>query len=115
MDRLGHAVTVAEDGLTGLSLLEERRFDLVLMDIQLPELSGDEILARLRRREEGSERRQPVIALTAYAMRGERQRFLAAGFDGYVAKPVIVEELVAEMERVMAAADAAPADGEEKM
>ena len=70
--------------------------DLVLMDIQLPDFGGDEALVRLRADERSAS--IPVVALTAQAMEGDRERFLAAGFDGYLSKPVNVADLVATVE-----------------
>jgi two-component system cell cycle response regulator DivK len=89
----GYDTLEATTGERAVELAVEHVPDLVLMDIQLPDLSGVEALSRLR----GDERTAsiPVLALTAQAMLGDRERFLAAGFDGYVAKPVNVVELLA--------------------
>ena len=67
----------------------------------MPVMNGDEALAELRERERGAGIRLPVIALTAYALKGDEEKFLAAGFDGYVSKPLEVKKLVAEMHRVL--------------
>ncbi len=93
LQNLGHAVLVVADGRAALAALERERFDLVLMDVQMPGMDGLEAAAELRRREQGTGRRMPVIALTAHAMKGDRERCVAAGMDGYLSKPVQVEEL----------------------
>jgi CheY-like chemotaxis protein len=97
----GHDFIVVENGEECLAELERGGFDIVLMDIQMPVMNGEETLREIRRREQGTSRRQPVIALTAHALRGERERFLEEGFDGYVSKPLEVTELIGEMKRVL--------------
>ena len=89
----GYSTLEATSGGQAVALALEHAPDLVLMDIRLPDFDGVETLGRLR----GDERTAsiPVLAVTAQAMRGDRERFLAAGFDGYVAKPVDIAELVA--------------------
>jgi CheY-like chemotaxis protein len=111
--KLGHEAVVAENGSQCLAALEQGRFDLVLMDIQMPVMNGEDALREIRRKEAGSVFHQPVIALTAHALRGDRERFLNEGFDGYVAKPLLVGELVNEISRVRGVdADAGDADRE---
>ena len=78
-------------------------FDLVLMDIQMPLMNGEDALREIRRREQDGSRHLPVIALTAYALREEKKRFLELGFDGYASKPLVIDELVSEMKRVVPA------------
>jgi PAS domain S-box-containing protein len=95
--KLGHRARVATDGRQCLEMLEGEAFDLVLLDIQIPELNGEQVLGELRRRESLRGTHLPVIALTAYSLRGDRERFLALGFDGYVSKPLNIGELVEEM------------------
>jgi PAS domain S-box-containing protein len=92
----GHTVEEAENGVQALGLNARKRFDLILMDIQMPEMDGTEA-ARLIRSGKHGRRDVPVIALTAYAMKGDRERFLSAGMDGYVAKPVDFDELAGAM------------------
>jgi signal transduction histidine kinase/CheY-like chemotaxis protein/ABC-type uncharacterized transport system substrate-binding protein len=100
LKKMGHDVTVAENGRECLAALEVKSFDLVLMDIQTPVMNGEEALREIRRREVTTAAHLPVIALTAYAMRGDKERFLAEGFDGYVSKPLAIAELIGEMKRV---------------
>ncbi len=100
LKKLGHEVVVAKNGRDCLAALEDGMFDLVLMDIQMPVMTGDEVLREIRRKEQGISLHQPVIAQTAYALRGEKERFLDEGFDGYVSKPLDIQELISEMMRV---------------
>jgi PAS domain S-box-containing protein len=103
----GHAVTVATDGQACLDLLAARDFDLVLMDVMMPVLDGMEAARAIRDRTRfGSRADVPIVALTAYAMAGDRERVEAAGMDGYLAKPVDFEEMERVMARVMARAAA---------
>ena len=99
--KLGHQVVLALNGAECLAELARGAFDLVLMDIQMPVLNGGEALQQIRSEELGSARHQPVIALTAYALRGDEERFLREGFDGYLSKPFRANELVCEMKRVL--------------
>jgi PAS domain S-box-containing protein len=93
LEKAGHTVSVAGDGRGALDALADCTFDLVLMDIQMPEMDGYEALAAIRARERGEGGHLPVVAMTAYAMRGDREHCLQAGFDGYVAKPIRAEQL----------------------
>src|SRR5205085_9816405 len=86
LEKQGHQVVVANDGREAMAALEGDGFDLVLMDVQMPELDGFEATARLRAHEQGTHRRTPIIALTAHAMQGDRQRCQAAGMYGYLTK-----------------------------
>jgi PAS domain S-box-containing protein len=93
LERRGHAVAVAVDGRQALAALDEECFDLVLMDLQMPEMNGFEATAAIRRREEATDRRTPIIALTANAMAGDREQCLRSGFDEYVSKPIQAQRL----------------------
>ena len=93
----GHRTLEATTGGEAVELATAHSLDLVLMDIQLPDISGVEALGRLRANERTAS--VPVIALTAQAMEGDRERFLAAGFDGYLSKPVNVADLIAIVKR----------------
>lgn len=98
--KLGHEVVMAENGRDCLTALETGMFDLVLMDIQMPVMNGNEALREIRRKEQGLACHMPVIAQTAHALHGEHERFLQEGFDGYVSKPIDIKELIYEMKRV---------------
>jgi two-component system cell cycle response regulator DivK len=89
----------AEDGLAGLRLLRQERPAVVLLDISLPDIDGLEVLARIRG--DAALGRTPVIALTASAMRGDRERFLEQGCDDYLSKPLQALELIAMVERYL--------------
>jgi signal transduction histidine kinase/CheY-like chemotaxis protein len=98
LERLGHSVIVAPDGAQALVALRADRFDVVLMDLQMPEMDGFEAVRTIREDEASSGRHLPVLAVTAHAMQGDRQRCLGAGFDGYLAKPIRQSELEAALE-----------------
>jgi PAS domain S-box-containing protein len=94
LEKHGHSISVACDGEEALAALQRSTFDLVLMDVQMPNMDGFEATAAIREREKGTHRRQPIIAMTAHAMKGDRERCLAAGMDGYLAKPIRAIELL---------------------
>ena len=98
--KLGFDVTVAKNGRECLSALKNDRFDVVLMDINMPDMNGEEALREIRRIERETHLHQKVIALTAYSLRGDKERFFDEGFDGYVSKPMAVSELVRELKRI---------------
>jgi signal transduction histidine kinase/DNA-binding response OmpR family regulator len=104
LERRGHTVVVAGDGREALDALEKETFDAVLLDVQMPVLDGFEVVAALRRREQQTGGRVTVIALTAGAMKGDRERCLQAGFDGYISKPIHSPELFAALAGVTPAA-----------
>ena len=93
----GYRILEATTGERAVELVIEHRPDLVLMDIQLPDIDGVEALDRLRADERTAS--VPVLALTAQAMDGDRERFLGAGFDGYLSKPVNIADFVATVKR----------------
>lgn len=97
LDASGYRTLEATTGRQAVELATAHSPDLVLMDIQLPDMGGVETLGRLREDERTA--RLPVVALTAQAMAGDRERFLAAGFDGYVSKPVNIPDLIATVKR----------------
>ncbi len=99
--RQGHTVHLARDGREALQALEADSFDLLLLDVHMPELDGWQVIEALRRREEGTGRHLPVVALTARSMKGDRERCLQAGMDDYLAKPIRRHELFAAIERVL--------------
>ena len=98
LKKAGYGVTVAENGLDALDLLSLQPFDICLMDIQMPVMDGLTATAEIRRRE-GSGNRMPIIAMTANAMIGDRERFLGAGMDDYVSKPLDPANLYRVIER----------------
>ena len=101
LERVGHHVQVATNGREALSLWESQSFDVILMDVQMPELDGFEATAVIRRAEQSSgSPRMPIIAMTAHALTGDRERCLEAGMDGYVSKPIEPAALFAELARV---------------
>ncbi len=99
LEKRGHTVVLAQNGREALEALEKRSFDIVLMDGQMPDMDGFEATKRIREKEQESGLHLPIIALTAHAMQGDKERCLAAGMDGYVSKPVKVEELFSVIER----------------
>jgi signal transduction histidine kinase/CheY-like chemotaxis protein/ligand-binding sensor domain-containing protein len=94
LERHGHIVVVAGDGRKALEALEKQKFDLVVMDVSMPEMDGFEAAAAIRAREEGTGSHIPIIAMTAHAMKGDRERCLGAGMDAYVSKPIQASELI---------------------
>jgi PAS domain S-box-containing protein len=90
----GHQVELAGNGQEALAALKGQSFDLVLMDVQMPEMNGLEATAAIREKEKGTGRHLPILAMTAYAMKGDRERCMEAGMDGYVAKPIRRAELL---------------------
>jgi two-component system sensor histidine kinase/response regulator len=97
------SVRMASDGEEALIAVKEEQFDLILMDIQMPRMGGPEVTAALRRLEAGRGCHTPIIAVTAHAMKGDREIYLAAGMDGYVSKPIDRDALFREIERVIGA------------
>ena len=96
----GHEITVVGNGRDAVAAVGREAFDVVLMDVQMPEMSGLEATAAIRKAERGSTRHVPIVAMTAHAMKGDRERFLAAGMDEYVAKPLRIDEVFAAIEAV---------------
>jgi PAS domain S-box-containing protein len=110
LDKLGHRARFAGNGREAIAAFEQEPFDLILMDVQMPEMDGLEATAAIREREAGRGRRTPIVALTAHVLRGERERYLAGGMDGYLSKPLNRQDLIRTLERWGAAAPA-PAEG----
>lgn len=94
LEKSGHAVVVAGDGREALAVLEKEPFDLVLMDVQMPEMSGLAASLAIREREKRTGAHIPIVAMTAHAMKGDRERCLEAGMDGYVSKAIHPQKLL---------------------
>jgi CheY-like chemotaxis protein len=105
----GYEVLTARDGEEGVVVAEREQPDLILMDLQLPRITGFESAARIRAAAPLS--RVPIIAVTAFAMVGDRERVLAEGFDGYLSKPITPETFVAEVESYLPPSRRAVRDG----
>jgi CheY-like chemotaxis protein len=99
LTKRGHSVTLASNGLEALDAMERDTFDVVLMDVQMPQMSGIEATAVVRLREQESGTHQRIVAMTAHAMSGDRERFVAAGMDDYLSKPFDPHQLFALVER----------------
>jgi signal transduction histidine kinase/DNA-binding response OmpR family regulator len=102
LEKRGHRTTIAPNGLEALQALERASYDLVLMDVQMPEIDGMEATARIREKEKRTGGHQPVIALTARAMQGDVELCLSAGMDGYLSKPIRSEDLDAVLSKYAA-------------
>jgi two-component system, sensor histidine kinase and response regulator len=99
LTRRGHLVTVANNGREALAALERDTFDLVLMDVQMPEMGGLEATAAIRQRERATGAHMRIIAMTAHVMTGDREMCVAAGMDGYLSKPIDPKLLFAAVEQ----------------
>jgi signal transduction histidine kinase/CheY-like chemotaxis protein/HPt (histidine-containing phosphotransfer) domain-containing protein len=111
LEKRRHRVTVVSNGKEVLTALQQDTYDLLLMDVQMPELDGLETAALIRQQEQGRDGHLPIIAMTAHAMKGDRERCLAAGMDDYVSKPMKADDLFAAMHRQLARTCAAPVLG----
>jgi CheY-like chemotaxis protein len=101
LHKQGHSVTLANNGKAALDLISREAFDLILMDVQMPEMDGFEATANIRASEHSSGAHMPIIALTANAMSGDRERYIAAGMDDYLSKPVRPGQLTDMVSKVM--------------
>ncbi|HZU25060.1 MAG TPA: response regulator, partial [Bryobacteraceae bacterium] len=104
LNRMGHQVTVASNGSEAVAMSASAEFDLILMDVQMPEMDGFEAALAIRLRDLTTQTHTPIIAMTAHAMRGDRERCLRAGMDDYISKPIQVERLSELLERYARAA-----------
>jgi CheY-like chemotaxis protein len=102
VERQGHTATIVDTGMSAIAALDEGEFDTVLMDVQMPEMDGFEATAEIRRREQLSGKRHTIIAMTANAMTGDRERCLSAGMDDYLSKPIGLVQLNAALNRSQA-------------
>jgi signal transduction histidine kinase/ActR/RegA family two-component response regulator len=101
LERRGHVVVVAENGEAAVEQAARQSFDLILMDMQMPEMDGLTATRILRERDAHEGTHTPIIAMTAYAMQADRERFLAAGVDGYISKPVQINKVMTEIDLVL--------------
>jgi signal transduction histidine kinase/DNA-binding response OmpR family regulator len=102
LEKWGYGVSVVADGQAAISALEKVSFDIVLMDIQMPGMDGFEATAKIREKEKLSGEHTPIIAMTAHALKGDQERCMAAGMDGYVSKPIRTSELFSAIEAQLA-------------
>jgi signal transduction histidine kinase/CheY-like chemotaxis protein len=105
LEQAGHTVTAVGNGLEALAALETRAFDVILMDVQMPELDGFATTAAIRAAERNTGKHQPIIAMTAHALKGDRERCLEAGMDGYISKPITAPQLHAVMREAIVLRD----------
>jgi len=101
LEKHGHVVTVAANGRKALEALEKETYDIVLMDIQMPEMDGWEATRAIRETEKASGEHIPIVAMTAHAMKGDKERCFAAGMDYYLTKPIRTKDLLATLEKIM--------------
>ncbi len=100
LQKLGHVVTIAENGKVAIEALNDSRFDAIFMDIQMPEMDGLTATKLIREQEKKTARHTPIIAMTAHAMTGDRERCLEAGMDAYISKPISIAELTAVLDNL---------------
>ena len=101
LEKRGHTAVLAQNGQEALEMLEKQKFDIVLMDVQMPEMDGFEATKLIREKEGAGETHLPIIALTAHAMQGDEERCLSSGMDGYVSKPIQIAELFSVIDSVI--------------
>jgi CheY-like chemotaxis protein len=101
LEREGHRITSAADGRKALEMTQQHTFDLILMDVQMPEMDGFQTTAAIRAWEQSRARRVPIVAMTANAMKGDRELCLDAGMDGYLSKPIDMSELRRQINLVL--------------
>jgi two-component system, sensor histidine kinase and response regulator len=108
LEKRGYAVSIANNGHQVLAALEKEDFDFILMDVQMPEMDGEDATIAIRQKERSSGKHIPIIAMTAHALKGDEERYLAAGMDAYISKPIRTNEMFATIEKCLArTADAA--------
>jgi two-component system, sensor histidine kinase and response regulator len=101
LEKRGYVVTIAGDGKAALAALDQESFDLVLMDIQMPGMDGFEAAAAIREKEKRTGGHIPIVAMTAHALKGDQERCISAGMDGYVSKPIRTSELFSTIESML--------------
>jgi two-component system, sensor histidine kinase and response regulator len=105
LQKAGHRVAIASNGVEVLSALRRQTFDVVLMDVQMPQMDGLETTAAIRSEEKKTKSHLPIIAMTAHAMKGDKERCLEAGMDGYISKPLRAAELLEMVDQYRLAAE----------
>jgi TMAO reductase system sensor TorS len=108
LEKRGHRVDTAENGREACEAFHRQSYDVILMDVQMPEMTGIEATAAIREAERGTGQHIPIIAMTAHAMNGDRERFLTSGMDGYISKPILVKDLTDALEKISPCAHAPP-------
>jgi CheY-like chemotaxis protein len=108
LEKRGHTAVLAQNGREALEVMQKQLFDVVLMDLQMPEMDGFEATRLIREKERGNGTHALIIALTACAMKGDQDRCLAGGMDGYISKPINPEDLVREIDRLRRACTPVP-------
>lgn len=111
LEKMGHAVSVAANGKIAVEYQENEMFDLILMDVQMPEMDGLEATKAIREREKGTNSHIPILAMTAYAMKEDKERCVEAGMDGYLSKPIDAQELFDTIENLLGVPNLAPWTG----
>jgi CheY-like chemotaxis protein len=101
LEKSGYEVTAASDGEAALKLLSETKFDIILMDIQMPELNGYEVAKRFREMEKETGTHTPILAMTANSLAGDREKSLDSGMDDYIAKPLNMVDINARIEALI--------------
>jgi signal transduction histidine kinase/DNA-binding response OmpR family regulator/HPt (histidine-containing phosphotransfer) domain-containing protein len=104
LEERGHTVIVANNGAEAVEAFPKEKYDPILMDVEMPEMDGLQATAKIRQMEESTGERTPIVAMTAHAMKGDRERFLSAGMDDYISKPFDSEVLIEKVEGLDAAA-----------
>jgi CheY-like chemotaxis protein len=113
LEQRGYTVTVAANGREALAALEKEDFDAILMDLQMPELDGFEATGQIREKEKATGKHIPIIAMTAHALKGDEERCIDAGMDGYVSKPIRTNELYAALEKTVKKEERSEPENEE--
>jgi two-component system, sensor histidine kinase and response regulator len=107
LEKMGHTVTIANNGREALDLLKTQKFHLIFMDVQMPEMDGFTATRAIRAQEKGTGSHVPIVAMTAHALKGDRERCLESGMDDYLAKPVSSREIAEAIQRLFPLAPAA--------
>jgi CheY-like chemotaxis protein len=100
LKKLGHSVDVVADGKQAVEQVQAKSYDAILMDVEMPEMDGFEATAAIRAWEQGKGTRIPIVAMTAHALTGYRERCIAAGMDGYISKPVSLDQFAAQLQTI---------------